>query len=280
MELTNQDSSLIVRADEEAKKQPLLFTSTNDMPDSHFAVQEATGEFTGERLFRRKPDLYRIILSSLAEGMGIRQISRAFHVSVNTVMAVRDREGSVIDTEKSKIQSNLSKFARVASERLLEEVDYIDIDKLGVPLGIVIDKMQLLAGQATSRIEHVAAPAIDDFNRIIDALPVVEGELVPEIGLREVKEIQIAAAEPLISPLNAKNEAVPEAARVTLTVDRTEECEIGTVLGTTPITNPEPITPSKKKEFKDDSDETRGGRGSRIQRGGRRTHRSKAKKKF
>lgn len=283
MEL-NQDQSLVKQADVEAQKQPLLFTSTNDMPDSHFEVQESLGEFTGERLFKRKPDLYRIILSALAEGMGIRQISRAFHVSTNTIMAVRDRESSVIDTEKTKISMNLRKFARLATERLIEEVDFIDIDKLGVPLGIVIDKMQLLDGQATSRIEHVPAPAIDDFNRIIDALPVVEGEIVPSIGLGEGKEIQMRVAEPLISPLNAisEAEAVPqsESSRVTLTVASTETSDIGTADGTTGTTNDETITSGKKEEFKDDLDKKRGGGGSRFRRGGASRHRSKPGKNF
>jgi DNA-directed RNA polymerase specialized sigma24 family protein len=51
------------------------------------------GRFTGERLLRERPRVYRKVVELLAEpGMSINQITKFCRVSEHTVRAVRDRE--------------------------------------------------------------------------------------------------------------------------------------------------------------------------------------------
>ncbi len=128
------------------------------------ASAEARGEFTGERLFSQRPDIYRAVVELLGQGVGVRQIARTLRVSHNTIAAVRHREGQTVDTLKEQTIATLARFVGAASERLLEEVQTIKLESLPVALGIAAEKLLLLSGQATQRIAHVdEAPQVPAF---------------------------------------------------------------------------------------------------------------------
>lgn len=176
------------------------------MSDALFAQSEIRGEFTGERLFKSKPEIYRSIVSAYSEGLSIRQCARAFAVSTNTVMAVLARERATIETGERKTVASLKLFGRLAAERLLDEVDKIPLQSLPVAMGIAIDKAQLLGGEATARVEHVVPKGGHDaFNRVVDLLP----EDVQEMGLSQRESGQkSAAALPGAAPLAIEGAAV------------------------------------------------------------------------
>lgn len=184
-----------------------------DVPEEQVERLEAKGEFTGERLHARDPDRYRAIVAALAEGIGIRAIARAYRVSVNTVRAIRFRESGPIDTDKKEISTRLRQFARMASDRLVEEIDEIPIDKLPLATAIVIDKVQLLDGEATS-ITGTAGPTVDaaKFNEWIQNLPEAEAVEVPETGLRVGEKLQSGAGlgEPAQLPAGSSLEPVTQ----------------------------------------------------------------------
>ena len=138
-------------------------------------AEESHGHFTGDRLYIRRPEIYRAVVQLLGQGVGVRQIARTLGVSTNTVSAVRLREGSSIETHKIRAAESLSSFVAAAADRLRDEVHDIAIDKLSVPLGIAVEKLMLLTGQATSRVEHIdAAPAPVDFGQYLESLPTVQ----------------------------------------------------------------------------------------------------------
>jgi hypothetical protein len=203
--MKDNTTSLIKQAEQGEKQQLKLFSSA-EMPAELFAEDEAKGTFTGERLFKQDPEKYHMIVSGLAEGMGIRQLARAFHVSPGTIQAVRDREQFSIGTEKERIATNLRNFSRVASERLIEEVDNIPLQSLPVAIGISVEKFQLLEGQATARTEHIhRLPGMEDFNRTLELLPTAV-EVVSETGPGEEKTSQKGAALRLTSEAAAAAE--------------------------------------------------------------------------
>lgn len=142
-----------------------------EIPDVYLQDREAKGEFTGERLFLRHPSKYRAIVNAYAQGMGKLQIARAFQVSHNTVSAVIEREGLPIDTEKRKVAGKMMNVARLGVERLEEEIERMPLQNLPIAVGIMVDKMQLLHGEATQRVEHVQQSAIEDWNSWVDCLP-------------------------------------------------------------------------------------------------------------
>jgi hypothetical protein len=159
--MTRPDDSLIARRAEQVAAAPPLFSA--EVLDA-LASAEARGEFTGERLFSQRPDIYRAVVELLGQGVGVRQISRTLRVSHNTIAAVRHREGQTVDTLKEQTIATLARFVGAASERLLEEVQTIKLESLPVALGIAAEKLLLLSGQATQRIAHVdEAPQVPAF---------------------------------------------------------------------------------------------------------------------
>jgi hypothetical protein len=108
----------------------------------------------------------------LAEGLGLRAIARAYKVSVNTVRGIMVRETGPIDTDKKGISLSLRQFARLAVDRMIEEVDLIPIDKLPIAAAIAVDKFQVLDGEATvitgSSADRIK---VDRFNDLIASLP-------------------------------------------------------------------------------------------------------------
>jgi hypothetical protein len=137
-------------------EQPELFDPAA-IPKGHELLtidkDERAGKFTGERIARNR-EKYLGIVRALAEGMGIRRTARAYGVSTNTVAAIREREPSLIETEKKDLSRLMGRFVTMATERLIEEHDQIPIGQLSVSLGIVQDKKALLDGDPTIRIEE------------------------------------------------------------------------------------------------------------------------------
>jgi hypothetical protein len=171
---------------------------------------EKHGEFTAERLMESRPAIYRAIVEGYAQGLGIRQLCRAYSVSHHTVAVVLAREPKAVATLKEGTISTLRTFAKLAADRLLDEVNDIPIQQLAVPLGISIDKAQLLDGGATSRIEHTeTGPTHDDYLKLIGGT-VIEAEILPVTGLEggtdslKVQagdfEVSAAAAAPALLP--------------------------------------------------------------------------------
>lgn len=156
--------------------------------DAFFSELEATGEFTGERLFHQRPDTYKAIVLLLAQQppAGVIRIGKLLSVSPNTVMAVRDREGVTIDAVKQRLAEVAHSGALLASESILEALNekaknahllgIRDLKDLAVVYGILVQNGQLLAGQPTARVEvgELQKPQHDDFNRYLAELPTVQ----------------------------------------------------------------------------------------------------------
>lgn len=146
---------------------------------------ELTGEFTAERFFLRRPLEAKLCVALLAGGIGVIRIGQMLSVSPNTVMAVRDRSGASIDIERERLARTLYRGAALTADAVLElttewvgnrhkraAATTVDIRNLAVTMGIVTQNAQLLAGEATARMETVAitTPAHDDFNAYVRRL--------------------------------------------------------------------------------------------------------------
>lgn len=146
-------------------------------------AEEAHGNFTGDRLFSQDPDRYRACVEMLGRMAPVSMIAKVLRVSPNTVRAVREREGETIDDLKKRTVAHLAKFVGIAAERFAEEADSIDIEKLAIPMGIATEKLLLLTGQATSRVERIdAAPAPVDFSAYLDSIPEAQAAETRYIG--------------------------------------------------------------------------------------------------
>jgi len=146
-----KDGSLILREQAELEAAPFLF-SEDDLPK----IDKARPKFhcTGERLFRDRPDVYKAVVKLLAEpGVSVRTICRECHVSDHTIRSVAGREGIAIATQKKEVLSNIAHGMRLASERVIELMPEASARDALLGVGILGDKMTLLSGVPTMRID-------------------------------------------------------------------------------------------------------------------------------
>jgi hypothetical protein len=167
-----------MKADASISAAPFLFAEAEIGAEK----LEATGEFSGERLLARRPEVYRAICRMSAEGLSMSAMARALGVSRNTVAAVQEREGISIEHLKKELLKNVRTAARLSVERVVELVPTINNAKdAAIVAAVMVDKLQLLSGEATSRVEKVEVSQ-DKLSEMLASLPVLEAEVVPVTG--------------------------------------------------------------------------------------------------
>jgi hypothetical protein len=140
------------------------------------------GEFTGERLHRDRPGIYAAVVRMAAEGQSISATARALGVSRNTVCAVREREGISVEQEKKELLKDLRRASRLGVEKVIELLPETKAAKdAAIVSAVMIDKLQLLSGEATARVERVEVRP-DQVKAFVDSLPVIEAEVIEEFS--------------------------------------------------------------------------------------------------
>lgn len=124
------------------------------------------------------------IIHMLAADVPLRFICRSQRVGWHTLESIRAKQGTKIAAVKKVIAQRMSTFVQIGIEQLLDDVTAgnLDSDKLGVTLGIIVDKLQVLTGEATSIVGSASsAPRLtrDDLvqrlERMKQAVPVATG---------------------------------------------------------------------------------------------------------
>jgi len=104
--------------------------------------------YTGERLLRERPRIYRRVVELLAEpGMSINQIIKLCRVSEHTVRAVRDREAIPIAERKQRLMSIFGNVAELGAERMEELAGKASLRDAGTTAGIATDKLLALLNE-------------------------------------------------------------------------------------------------------------------------------------
>ena len=136
-----------------ALEQPLLFDPAQFPSGSELLLprEEQAHRFTGEIIAKNEAK-YLAIVHALGQGMGRRQIARAFGVSHHTVQAIWEREPVLVATEKEKTGRQLRRVTRMSLDALEEALDEgrITHGQLPVTTAILLDKSMAWDGQATT----------------------------------------------------------------------------------------------------------------------------------
>lgn len=147
------------------------------LPEKYLVSSEKRGEFTGERLSERKPEIYRACVRLLGDGTPYLAIAKLLGISVNTIAAVKRKEQNSIESIKKEQAEKYRLAGALAGERAIElladdeRAKEIPLNQLAIASGIFTEKAELLSGGATSRVDWVQpAPAVDDFNAYLDGL--------------------------------------------------------------------------------------------------------------
>jgi hypothetical protein len=169
--VAEKKKSLIAQARALFEAQPELFS---DVPRGVDKTKPPV-ECSGERLFKWKPKLYADIVKAMAQPWcSQRWTCETFHISPHTYRAVRARENVAIATLKKEILADLVHLSKLSAERAIELMPGASCKDSLIGLGIAVDKLQLLSGDATTRVEHVnPEPHFNgeaEFKRFLDEL--------------------------------------------------------------------------------------------------------------
>lgn len=227
---TGPGSLLQAAADADRAAPPFSFFS--EVQEEAEKCLAESGEFTGERLFRDRPGVYAAAVRMIAEGQSISATSRALGISRNTVCAVRDREGVSVEQEKKELLRDLRRASRLGVEKVLELLpDTKSAKDAAIVTAVMVDKGQLLAGEATSRVERVEAKP-DQVKAFLDSLPVVDAEVVSEILIGVPGEMPGQKADQLEAPAPALpaplSDSVSDAPVLSDSVEGSEGTNAGT----------------------------------------------------
>jgi hypothetical protein len=86
-------------------------------------------------------------------GISVRQICRTLHVSHNTLSSIQEREAPKLDTRKKVILNTVTRGLRLCAERVEELAPEMTARDALIGVGILGEKMQLLGGDPTTRID-------------------------------------------------------------------------------------------------------------------------------
>ena len=179
---------------------------------------DAPKRFTAEQIARNQEKLSAVV-RALGEGLGVRQIARAFGISTNTVLKVSQRFGAEVETQKQSLGRDFLDVARLAVERMRDEMDSMPRQSLPIIAGIGIERGQLLTGAPTARVEHNHALEVLSVADYIDSLPAAPSvEVVGNDAPKEAARVAIGAAPTgvLVGAVDSQSTESGNASEVTL----------------------------------------------------------------
>jgi hypothetical protein len=127
------------------------------------------------------------IMAAHVAGVPVTQICRAFNTSYHTVVALVRNRPELLEKARSIAANNWKTLAAIGTAELFDRLPDMKDHALTVMSAIATEKSELLSGGATQRVEHVMAPAADDWQNFVS-------------GLRKSAEVVDVAFEPVGTP--------------------------------------------------------------------------------
>src|SRR2546430_3808182 len=115
------------------------------------------GNYTGDRLKVLRPETYRRVVRLLAEPrqyVSYREICRQCHVTDDTVKAIEQREAVPIATRKQALMEQAARIARLAADRVEDQIDSATLPQAVVTMGVMTDKVLALSADPALIIRH------------------------------------------------------------------------------------------------------------------------------
>jgi hypothetical protein len=178
--------SLILAEEAESDDEQLFLFSGHKLPK--IDRSRLPFEFTGERLFRDRPDIYNAVVELLADrGVSLRMIVKHCHVSMNTIRAVAARERIPIDAQRSAIADTMAFGLRLATEQIIEKLPSGNLKDSAIAANILSTNLQVQRGEPIARIEvGLGGNLFERFQRFHDEL----------VAMARAKTIKATVIEP------------------------------------------------------------------------------------
>ena len=119
------------------------------------------------------------IMEAHVGGMPATRIAKAFNTSFHTVVALIRNKPEMLEKARQTAANNWRTLAAVGTAELLDRVPDMQDHGLVIMSAVATEKMELLSGGATQRVEHVMAPAADAWQDFV-------------AGLRKAEAIDVA----------------------------------------------------------------------------------------
>lgn len=133
------------------------------------AQLEGRGIYDASRLRAQRPELFQVVARLLASGLvGKQTIADLVGVAWETVAAVEADAAPTIRDFKGRLSARLRLAISAAADRLLEQARAGELT--AIDFGILVDKLLLIEGEATARVEIVEDPAAAAFRQAMAAL--------------------------------------------------------------------------------------------------------------
>jgi predicted Zn-ribbon and HTH transcriptional regulator len=170
----------------------MLQAQDNQSPLQH-DQRKPKGHYTGERLLRERPLVYNRVVRLLAEPrehVSIREICRQCRVTDDTVKAVEKREAISIAARKEALMVQAARIAKLAYDRVEDQIDSAPLPQAVVTAGVFTDKLQLLSGDATAHLQNVnlnikAVNLVAEWNKFHEAIleKLAKGRVEEKVGM-------------------------------------------------------------------------------------------------
>ena len=151
------------------------------------SVQGHTGEDV-------PPGKAMAIMEAHVSGMPATRIARAYNTSYHTVIALIRNRPEMLDKARITAANNWKTLAAVGTAELLDRVPDMKDHGLVIMSAVASEKAELLSGGATQRVEHVMAPAADEWQTFV-------------AGLKRREDAVDVAFEPVSGPADAGQKA-------------------------------------------------------------------------
>jgi hypothetical protein len=115
-------------------------------------------------------DRAQAIAAAHMAGMPIRQICQQFNCSHHTIAALIRNRPELLAAARDITANNWRTLAALGSASLLDRLPDMKDHALTVMSAIATEKAELLSGGATSRVEVIAAPAVDEWSDVVDGV--------------------------------------------------------------------------------------------------------------
>jgi len=130
------------------------------------------------------------IMEAHVAGMPATRIARAYNTSYHTVIALIRNRPEMLEKARVTAANNWKTLAAVGTAELLDRVPDMKDHGLVIMSAVASEKAELLSGGATHRVEHVMAPAADEWLTFV-------------AGLKRRAEATDVAFEPVSGPADA-----------------------------------------------------------------------------
>jgi hypothetical protein len=111
------------------------------------------------------------IAACLAQGFSVNRISKELGASHHTITALARNRPELVDQHREITRRNWQAVAMLATSELIDRVPNMKDQGLAVAAAIATEKMELLGGNATARIEHASRPAAEEWAEMLASLP-------------------------------------------------------------------------------------------------------------